>query len=128
MAEAVSTKPIVEKLNIKPDTQVYLHAGFEPEFLPQIIDQISDAKSGDVLLLLADKIADLDAIPELAAKMKPAAGLWIIYPKGKTHIRERDVIAAGLSHGLVDNKVVSFSATHTGLRFVIPLAMRSKKS
>ncbi|MGA8767000.1 MAG: hypothetical protein WB559_08275 [Candidatus Acidiferrales bacterium] len=44
--------------------------------------------------------------------------------KGQKHIREADVIAAGKSVGLTDNKVCRFSDTHTALRFVIPLARR----
>jgi hypothetical protein len=35
------------------------------------------------------------------------------------------VIAAARAVGLVDNKVVAFSATHTALRLVIPKALRS---
>ena len=35
-----------------------------------------------------------------------------------------EVIEAAKASGLVDNKVVSFSATHTSLRLVIPLALR----
>jgi hypothetical protein len=44
--------------------------------------------------------------------------------KGQKHIREVDVIAAGRSAGLTDNKFCRFSETHTALRFVIPLARR----
>jgi hypothetical protein len=48
----------------------------------------------------------------------------VIYPKGVQEIREIDVIEAGRAAGLKDTKVVGFSATHTGLRFTIPLAAR----
>ena len=124
MAEAVSTKPIVEKLNIKPESRVYLHAGFEPVFLSQIVSQLAAHNQSDVLLLLADQIEDLKAVPGLAKRMLPAAGLWIVYPKGKKHITQNDVLLAGRAVGLTDNKVVSFSETHTGLRFVIPVSNR----
>ena len=50
--------------------------------------------------------------------------IWVVYPKGRKDIHELDVIAAGKAAGLVDNKVVGFSVTHTSLRFVIPLANR----
>jgi hypothetical protein len=50
--------------------------------------------------------------------------LWIVYPKGKSEIREIDVLAAGKAAGLVDVKVVAFSATHTALKFVRPKAKR----
>ncbi len=54
------------------------------------------------------------------ARLAPAAGLWIVYPKGKKELAERDVLAAGRAAGLTDNKVARFSETHTALRFVIP--------
>ena len=57
--------------------------------------------------------------------MKPAAGLWVVYPKGRKDITQAQVMAAGLAAGLVDNKVCSFSETHTALRFVIRLKDRS---
>jgi hypothetical protein len=50
--------------------------------------------------------------------------LWIVYPKGQKSITENDVIAAGRKTGLKDVKVVGFSATHTALKFVIPLDTR----
>jgi hypothetical protein len=37
-----------------------------------------------------------------------------------------EVISAAKSAGLVDNKVASFSATHTALRLVIPVARRPR--
>jgi hypothetical protein len=47
--------------------------------------------------------------------------------KGKAAtLRDVEVMAAAKSAGLVDNKVVSFSATHTSLRLVIPVARRPR--
>ena len=56
--------------------------------------------------------------------MLGAMALWIIYPKGQQHITEGDVFAAGHKVGLTDIKVVGFSATHTALKFVIPVKKR----
>jgi hypothetical protein len=50
--------------------------------------------------------------------------LWIVYPKGRQEIKEQHVLDAGKQVGLVDVKVVSFSATHTALKFVRPKAKR----
>jgi len=42
--------------------------------------------------------------------------------KGKAaRLKDVDVIAAAKAAGLVDNKVVGFSDTHTSLRLVIPV-------
>ena len=61
---------------------------------------------------------------KLAKSLKGAAGLWIVYPKGQKQITENDVLAAGRKCGLKDIKVVGFSATHTALKFVIPVENR----
>ncbi len=36
------------------------------------------------------------------------------------------ILEAAQASGLVDNKVASFSDTHTALRFVIPVALRPR--
>jgi len=56
--------------------------------------------------------------------MKGSAALWVVYPKGQKSITETDVIGAGRKAGLKDVKVVGFSASHTALKFVIPLERR----
>ena len=45
-------------------------------------------------------------------------------PQGGRDLREAEVIRAGVEAGLVDNKVVRFSDTHSALRFVIPRSRR----
>jgi hypothetical protein len=66
----------------------------------------------------------LSQLKSLAKSIDRNGAVWVVYPKGRTHIREVDVIAAGKSAGLIDNKVCSFSATHTALRFCIPVVNR----
>jgi hypothetical protein len=55
-----------------------------------------------------------------------------VSPKGKSmlevpepeRVRDVDVMAAAREAGLVDNKVVAFSATRTALKLVIPKSQR----
>jgi hypothetical protein len=67
---------------------------------------------------------DLGRLASLEPWIERNGAVWIVYPKGRKDLKETDVIAAGLAAGLVDNKVVRFSDTHTALRFVIPVARR----
>jgi hypothetical protein len=69
-------------------------------------------------------VEELSSVAEIAKSMEGATALWIVYPKGQKSITENDVIAAGRKTGLKDVKVVGFSATHTALKFVIPLDKR----
>ena len=72
----------------------------------------------------ASEAADLGGVAELVPSLTSAGALWIVYPKGKQEIKEGQVLAAGKAAGLVDVKVVSFSETHTALKFVRPKSKR----
>jgi hypothetical protein len=68
----------------------------------------------------------------LAAALEPSGSLWVVFPK-KPFAAELgfpylwlDVQKAGLSAGLVDNKVAAFSSRLTSLRFVVPLSRRHR--
>ena len=65
-----------------------------------------------------------DSFATLKKSLKQNGALWVIRPKGRPEISERAVMDAGKSAGLVDVKVISFSPTHTGEKFVIPVANR----
>src|SRR5258708_23161325 len=82
----------------------------------------------DVILLGVERTAGLAKIRRCAVSMKPAGGLWIVYPKGRKDITQAQVMEAGLAAGLVDNKVCSFSATHTALRFVVRVKDRAQRA
>ncbi len=81
----------------------------------------------DLVFLAADSPADLAALAELRRRLRPDGAIWVVSRKGKAAtLRDVEVIAAALQAGLVDNKVVGFSATHTALRLVIPRAQRGR--
>jgi hypothetical protein len=116
-----SHRTLAEKLGIKPGQRIAV-LGVEaivPEYARG--NRISDA---DLIFFSAEAKDDLLKLKSLSRSICKSGGIWVVYPKGQNHIREIDVINAGKSAGLTDNKVVRFSATHTALRFVIPLAKR----
>jgi hypothetical protein len=78
----------------------------------------------DLIFFGAEDVRALQRLKILARAIQKNGAIWVVYPKGQKHIRELDVIAAGKSVGLTDNKVCSFSGTRTALRLVIPLARR----
>ena len=79
----------------------------------------------DVVLLAADSTDELVPLVELATRIRPNGAIWVVSRKGKAAtIRDVEVIAAAKAAGLVDNKVASFSPTHTALRLVIPVDRR----
>jgi len=123
-------KSRIEKLGVKPEARVSLLGDFDPEFLDELgkltkcVGKGKNTADSEWIFFSAGSKEDLDALPKISKSMKGAAALWIVYPKGQKHITENDVLAAGRRAGLKDVKVVGFSATHTALKFVIPLSRR----
>lgn len=123
-------KSRMDKLGVKPGDLVSVIGPSGEEFLPELRErtsQIAQSKprgESDWIFLGVESMGDFKRIGPLLKSLKKSGGLWIVYPKGQKHITENDVLAAGRKAGLKDVKVVSFSATHTALKFVIPLARR----
>jgi hypothetical protein len=84
-------------------------------------------KGSDAIFLEVTKAGELGRLEKLKDSMKPNGAIWIIRPKGRPEISEQTTMAGGRAAGLVDVKVVAFSATHTAEKFVIPVAQRPKR-
>ena len=123
-------KTRVEKLGVKSGMCVALLGAVEEAFAKELRKSKAEVVNGSadkdaaLLFLPVEGKRGLGNIAKAAKQLKGAAGLWVIYPKGKKEITEVDVISAGRATGLKDVKVVGFSTTHTALKFVIPLDKR----
>lgn len=123
-------KSTSEKLGIKPGLVIAAVAMGNGDFVNQLratAKRFSDSKplkDSDLIFVGVEKTADLARAGKVADSLGVAGAMWIVYPKGKQEIKEQQVLEAGKRAGLVDVKVVSFSATHTALKFVRPKAKR----
>lgn len=122
-------KSLLEKLGIKQGMKVSVQGIRDKEFLKQLKEKNVHAskklsKESEIIFLQADSTRDLGSVQRAAKHLVQNGALWIVYPKGKDEIKQDDIFKAGKSAGLVDVKVVSFSPTHTALKFVIPVAFR----
>ncbi|MDQ6793543.1 MAG: DUF3052 domain-containing protein [Chloroflexota bacterium] len=134
--ERVYTRPLLDKLGVKPGSRVAILGVDDADFRSLLADRttdITDVSEGhpkpgtDLIFLAADSLDQLLRIGDLQRSLKPNGAIWVVSRKGKAAtLRDVDVMDAAKSVGLVDNKVVSFSATHTALRLVIPLARRAR--
>jgi hypothetical protein len=123
-------KTRIEKIGLKPEAKVALIGNFDADFLSELkplagsVTKDKVAADSDTIFFAADSLKELSSVAKIAKSLKGATALWIVYPKGQKTITENDVIAAGRKTGLKDVKVVGFSATHTALKFVLPLDKR----
>jgi hypothetical protein len=125
-----SHRTLMDKLGVKPGQRIAVLGVEDAEFLRDLAASVPEYSRGnriskaDLLFFSAEAREDLSQLKSLSRSISKSGGIWVVYPRGQKHIREIDVINAGKSAGLTDNKVCRFSGTHTALRFVIPLAKR----
>jgi hypothetical protein len=103
------------------------------EIFGPLIEWVEHFPSGRHAWLMVEVPADgsLSVLfRDLEKRLEPAGSLWTVFPK-KPHAKELsfpyswiDVQKAGLSAGLVDNKIAAFSPRLTSIRFVIPVSRR----
>jgi hypothetical protein len=120
-AAILTPKGRLEKIGVKPGMRVAVQ-GVEDADLARELAGAGAIEADDQLDLLfyaADSPAELAAIEGLIPLLAERGALWIVSRKGKAAtVKDIEVMAAAKAFGLVDNKVVGFSETHTALRFV----------
>ena len=127
-----SKRSRLDKLGVKPDMRVALidldDAGFRRE-LTQRTDDVSDRPrpGGDMIVLAVDGPAPLNRLTALRRTIKPEGAIWVVWPKGQSHIKEDMIRSAAIRQGLVDVKVIAFSETLSGLKLVIPVKLRGSR-
>ena len=123
-AEAIlNPKSRMDKIGVKPGMQAAVIGVDDDDLTRELADRgaipVSAFADIDLLFYAADSEAELAHIPRLAPALSERGAMWIVSRKGKAAtLKDVEVMAAAKACGLVDNKVVAFSDTHTALRFV----------
>lgn len=122
-AEAIlNPKGRLDKIGVKPGMRTAVIGVDDATFTAELKDRgavpVTELKGLDLLFYAADSQAELDRVTDLVQTLGETGALWIVSRKGKAvTVKDIDVIAAAKAAGLVDNKVVGFSANLTALRF-----------
>jgi hypothetical protein len=121
----------LDKLGVKDGMKISIVGEVEAAFLDELRARTEDLSQGrpraasDLIFFAVEAPADLARLATLKKSLQPAGAIWVLRTKGPTaRVTESAVMAAGKAAGLVDTKVVAFSATHTAERLVIPVAKR----
>jgi len=119
-------KSRVEKLGIKPGLKISAFRMPDDAVMKnarQAARSFADVEplmDSDAIFFAASSEGELTGIRKLLPSLASNGALWIVYPKGRKEITELQVLNAGRAAGLYDIKVVSYSPTHTALKFVRP--------
>jgi hypothetical protein len=133
-----SGTPLAKKLGISEGHRVVLLGA--PQGFVEILEPLppialTSRLSGevDVAVAFVTKRSDLaKRIPQVHARLAPAGGLWIAWPKKAskvpTDVTEDVIRELALPRGLVDNKVCAIDDVWSGLRLVIRRELRGHRA
>jgi hypothetical protein len=131
--EAVSTRPLLDKLGVKPGARIAIVNFDDASFLALLRERTADIVRGrprqpcDLVFIGANNPGDLIRLKECKKWIEPNGAIWVVRQKGsRAPLRDTELIEGGLAAGLVDNKIASFSDTHAAMRFVFRLRDRPK--
>jgi len=129
--ERVYTTPRIDKLGVRPGARVAIVGVPDADLRDEVRARTHDLTEGapladtDIVIVAADSHDELGRLAELRTRIVPNGAIWVVSRKGPSAtLRDVEVMAAARAVGLVDNKVASFSPTHTAMRLVIPVAQR----
>jgi hypothetical protein len=128
---SVSTRPLLDKLGVKPGAKVAVVDLDDPSFIKDLRQRTADVVVGtprakcDLVFMGANNAGDLKRLEKAKTWIEPNGAIWVVRAKGgRGPLKDIDLINAGLAAGLVDNKIASFSDTHGAMRFVFRLRDR----
>ena len=129
-------RPLIDKLGVKPGARVAVIGldALAPALLAEIEARAGQllrgrlAKGCDLVLIAMSRREELERLARCKEAVEPDGAVWVIWPKGGKAFREDDVRAAGPGAALVDVKVVSVSATLSGLKMMVPRALRAPRA
>ena len=121
-AQAIASPPgRLDKLGVKAGMRVAILDLDDPQFATELATRaapVSELNDLDILVYAADSAEALARLGDLVPALAVKGALWVVSLKGKLlKVKDVEVMAAAKAHGLVDNKVCSFSDTRTALRF-----------
>lgn len=126
-------KGLVEKLGLDAEKKVVvvgkLDAGLRQELEASgaKVAKSARGKDFDIAFVAVGAKKDLESIAKARELIKDTGAMWLVYPKGREDLTERDVLTGGRTRELVDNKQVKVDDVLTAVRFVVPVAARRKK-
>jgi len=130
-----SHRDVVDKLGIKPGFAVAFAnepLAIDAALRERILERTGRAEAADdelvdvVLIGATDSTDPAATLARWRSRIDQDGGIWLLTPKrGQPgYVDQRDLILAGPSAGVVDNKICSVSDTLSAMRFVIRKADR----
>jgi hypothetical protein len=137
MAQATtdySHRSVVQKLGIKPAQRVEIVGDVGAGLRRDVKDVLGRGlvRSGELdgAIVMVESLEEAEEIFEsYRPRLRDTGYLWLITPKRgqDNYVNQMGLVPGGKRRGLIDNKTCSIDATRSGIRFVVPRALRAPK-
>jgi len=127
-----SHRTVVQKLGVKPEERVEVAGDVGPTLRTELKEAIGRGlvKSGELdgAVVVIESMDDApEQILRYRARLKDTGYLWIVTRKRghDRYVDQMKLVPIAKKVGLIDNKTCSMDDTRSGIRFVVPRALRS---
>ena len=127
-----SHRSTVQKLGVKPDERVEITGDVGPGLRTDVKDALGRGlvRSGDLdgAVVAVDSMdAAQEALVRYRARLRDSGYLWVITRKRghEKYLNQMSLVPYAKRVGLIDNKTCSIDSDRSGIRFVVPRAMRN---
>lgn len=137
MAQATtdySHRSVVQKLGVKPDERVEIvgdvGAGLRRDVKRVLGRGLVRSGQLDGAIVMVESLEQAeDVFDEYRPRLRDTGYLWLITPKRgqEGYVNQMALVPGGKRRGLIDNKTCSIDETRSGIRFVVPRALRAPR-
>jgi hypothetical protein len=128
-----SHRTTVQKLGLKPDQRVEVAGDVGSGLRRDVKEAVGRGlvRSGelDSAIVMAESLEEAErALDEYRPRLKDTGCVWILTRKRghDSYINQMLLVPGAKRRGLIDNKTCSIDDERSGIRFVVPRALRQK--
>jgi len=128
-----SHRTTVQKLGLKPDQRVEVSGDVGTGLRRDVKDAVGRGlvRSGelDAAVVMIESLQEAErALDEYRPRLRDTGSLWILTRKRghDSYINQMLLVPGAKKRGLIDNKTCSIDDERSGIRFVVPRALRRK--
>lgn len=128
-----SHRTAVQKLGVKPDDRVEVAGDVGARLRREVKDAIGRGlvRSGDLdgAIVMVESFEEAGrALAAYRSRLRDTGQLWILTRKRghEGYVNQMHLVPGAKKLGLIDNKTCSIDDERSGIRFVVPRALRSK--
>ncbi len=126
-----SHRSTIQKLGVKPDQRVEITGDVGPGLRADVKDALGRGlvRSGELdgaIVLVESEDGAKEALVRYRSRLRDTGFLWIITRKRghENYINQMSLVPHAKRLGLIDNKTCSIDEDRSGIRFVVPRALR----